>query len=1618
MGSISNCSEKFVIEVPSSFIVDSQLSFDSIKSLLELHSAYLDDKTILTYYDHNIKAFRKLGKTQLFDYNESEEIEILIKNSFISEYPYILQKIDDLNERISELARQVGEQEEEDQKIVTVKENIDIAVLYAAPLVKEDKGKLRSCDAYNVNISKERENMLSEFRKNEINKEIRFEVATLKNLKMVMEWNPKIVHISCHGYYLSYVSDFVLAFESSDCIGLTEEVNKTSLQRIFQAYPNFSGIFVISSCYSQAIQDVLKEAGIKYFVVVHKDCKIHDNAAIIFAAKFYKNLFLGNEISKSFESAWKHLKTFGCGAIEVCCCVHKHSKNCPFKDSLTKHMDHTPTEDLCKCNRQEMLNKHKLDCQWAKKFLYDHKLVRSPTREEIKEGYWIICCCPDYMVPHHDYEKFILVKNTPENSFTLYTEYDNGDSNSSNPFENLLKPDQVAGELVGRGNELYVILRKLQGKYRILMLYGLRDVGKTSVIKYAAQYGYDRKMFKNGVIYIDMKKKRYAKDVFITIGEKLSLFNLHMESLAKNLESLQILIIIDNADLMNEQEINDLCNKITYLHDYTKYPKFCIVRRNPIERELFQKFKLDKLEPKVCGLLIKNYLGEALYRKVRDELKVILKGIDSVPSNVLNYMNLLKTKSISEVLHLVEAEKKNLTLTENDALQNFITNLHARSPETLNFLKILSKFPAGIYKSELPGICATLNFNLENILGVLKSKQSSIIDLDSAIFCVPEKLAGLLNRIEAPEFNYGQYLKNLAESIYKNCFNQSYRLDILKSTTGLFYNCNENFTEPGKYFPKTVDDPFLVFEEMIPNFAEFIQFKRDAKISLDLDHNIYDICIYCSKVFVLKKNRKEVDKLIKEAISHLKHLKTHESILIKKLKLFEYSVSYELCDSNLDKVRDLEALVEKIKLYFDLPPNSDERLQGETYLLKALILIKKNNLENVKLFFEKSEKRFFSQKFQIERARVLLAKSTWLLDQDPEHGKILRNLNYAKSVFSEIKAVRLEEESIFCIGRHYFQKEQWLECENYWNQGLKIASQLGDRNLEIKYKEKLTQTYAQIRKASKNVISILRAYPIVCTEKYKDINETVFCTHFLNFKDELVDTLINDNKIICLKFEIGTRMNLIQQIEQGCRVLHISTVIPHSDKLVLENEDFTADVLTMDLLEKLLEDKLVVHGVELVVLAIPFSHNLAEFFYNRLKVPNVICFDFEQVAQIKYLTQLQKMFETAVDKFCISFYHNIIEGKSIKTAWKISKKLTDSFIKSNSGLFEHLENFDRSQQTTYKGKGPFLFGDGERALFTDSRQDILASENILHKGKLINMSSLKPPTNIPRKNNSFVGRHKTMHEVIKILKEDKIVHIYGDQGIGKTKLIQHIGVYLNGRGYYKHGTFYESLKGCNSLDKFKDLTRVNEGQEGVKKDMFLIIDDCEYLLRELTPSFISFLDKIQGELGIHVIISSLPIDFPYNCKKIELKPLEPLESAGLFMAVYQGNLKRKDIRPYNEAMDIARDLTQSNLIKDCMNNPSKILRLIDKLKESNFIDLEVQRASHNPLMKKHPSELELPNFQYSVSYVENEDSEEDKEGAKEEVKQNQLKTPKIQSKGQHHRRKNDPSNKKKNTLPK
>ena len=195
---------------------------------------------------------------------------------------------------------------------------------------------------------------------------------------------------------------------------MRDEVNSERLRKILETHNNYDGIVIISACYSQAIGQVFLDAGIKYVITIHDQCKIRDEAAIEFSVIFYRNLFKGKSIAQAFEEGKNGVNAMQT-RITTCCCVHNHQPKCIFTKQSKNHSDHTPHQD-CLCDKNYNFSIHKIDCKWALDFKEKYNPTRVPTADEIESGIWFICCCPPPLLPHTEALKFNLLKQTLETS--------------------------------------------------------------------------------------------------------------------------------------------------------------------------------------------------------------------------------------------------------------------------------------------------------------------------------------------------------------------------------------------------------------------------------------------------------------------------------------------------------------------------------------------------------------------------------------------------------------------------------------------------------------------------------------------------------------------------------------------------------------------------------------------------------------------------------------------------------------------------------------------------------------------------------------------------------------------------------------------------------------------------------------------------------------------------------------------------------------------------------------------------------------------------------------------------------------------------------------------------
>lgn len=137
-----------------------------------------------------------------------------------------------------------------------------------------------------------------------------------------------------------------------------------------------------------------------------------------------------------------------------------------------------------------------------------------------------------------------------------------------------------------------------------------------------------------------------------------------------------------------------------------------------------------------------------------------------------------------------------------------------------------------------------------------------------------------------------------------------------------------------------------------------------------------------------------------------------------------------------------------------------------------------------------------------------------------------------------------------------------------------------------------------------------------------------------------------------MKFDVLSRELLEYVKNYGCRVLHLSSDVYHPDYLCIEGKNAEIEYISVIELKVLLKPSNSRLNVDLVVLAIPESQNLAQVFID-MGVPHVVSFDFKHKMLSTFMYNiytLPKRYDYIYD-FCVEFYKNILQEKSISQSW-------------------------------------------------------------------------------------------------------------------------------------------------------------------------------------------------------------------------------------------------------------------------------------------------------------------------------------------------------------------------------
>ena len=435
---------------------------------------------------------------------------------------------------------------------------------------------------------------------------------------------------------------------------------------------------------------------------------------------------------------------------------------------------------------------------------------------------------------------------------------------------------------------------------------------------------------------------------------------------------------------------------------------------------------------------------------------------------------------------------------------------------------------------------------------------------------------------------------------------------------------------------------------------------------------------------------------------------------------------------------------------------------------------------------------------------------------------------------------------------------------------------------------------------------LMRASPIVEiqqkaalkheNQKENEIRSIGFPTRVASFyKNDVIKALRQRGKTLYLKFEILTKENLKDSLQNGCRILQMNCSIVHSNGIVLEDpigntefipynelkEIFTPKSATMnqtpqeetqtpqELIQSPSEQEsatmtpapaflrqrtptaVLEHFLDLIILGSKNDFLTAKFFTEEIKTPHVVAFKFLN----KEFDFRHKMYEDhCIDKFSQFLLEEIVDGGCVRESFNAAYQRT--FDSLSETFFESRDN---SYIKNIIGEGPVLLP--EQA---DHNEVLYGVEDYtLNDGNVEDISSVRYPTNIPKTPLPYTGRNNDIYAVVKLLVTNEIqfVKLSGETGIGKTVFALHTGYFLLTRNIFPDGIFYFPLKNMknHNLKNMMQDTFGPKFENNMKnffrgKKMLLIFDDFDvyYLKGQEFPRLI-FLTLRECEIATLVI---------------------------------------------------------------------------------------------------------------------------------------------------------------------
>ena len=583
-------------------------------------------------------------------------------------------------------------------------ENLDIALMYADPLVKDTKEGPKSLgDA--VDYEGECQRIVEIFKKRNRRLNIYFEIATRSGLVNTLSLSPTILHIICHGEFDRERGKFYLCFEDEGKLArlYSEDLKKILLELNFK-----TRIIFVNACHSEEVAQVFYEAGAPCVIAIQSELKIED----VIAQKFSENLYLQLLEGKTIGEAFKNAKAAVNGKeAHTCCCAHKHKPDCKWYKYAKKygfeeaHAQHNPTCSECKF---EESIKHKKNCEWAINFMQDMLEEYDIWDDEKYPGDELNVCCCSSELTHNEAMKFKLIcSEKSAEAQVLFQKREKGEASIKSNFS-CVEQKYPMPRILGRNKELYEIYKHLSSNKRIVNIYGTESIGKFTLSKRAANYMYERGFFGDKICLISLSKTPSREHFRADLIKEI----LGVGSWERFLEAIKyskILFILGNCESAIDNYKQEFMQDLAAIAKQTSYVKFILITIKMIDFNIGEAcVRMTDLEKIDAARLLLEQASKQL--NVSERNPAILKdhpifdAIPLTPKMIYFVAKNLQTKSLevitNECLTLKAQQKIDPTAERSSEGYTFtrgvLREIKKANVEAYRLAVFMSMFPAGL----------------------------------------------------------------------------------------------------------------------------------------------------------------------------------------------------------------------------------------------------------------------------------------------------------------------------------------------------------------------------------------------------------------------------------------------------------------------------------------------------------------------------------------------------------------------------------------------------------------------------------------------------------------------------------------------------------------------------------------------------------------------------------------------------------------------------------------------------------------------------------------------------------------------------------------------------------